>query len=94
LIAEATVDCYDEHEAITGFLTMLQDNLVVPFQTQVLGVVVDVKAVALNGAGEIVAICSRGKYRQPIAIVDLPMPANAPEGAEWVDAYRRWRRRA
>jgi hypothetical protein len=32
LIAETTVDCYNEAEAIVGFLTMMQDNLVVPFK--------------------------------------------------------------
>ena len=38
LIAEATLDCRDEQEAAIGIFTMIQDNLVVPFQTQVLGV--------------------------------------------------------
>jgi hypothetical protein len=92
LIAEATVDCYGDDEAVTGFLTMMQDNLVLPFETQILGVEVSVDALKLNRAGEIVAICSRGKHQQPIAVVDLPLPTKAPEGAEWIDAYRRWRR--
>lgn len=92
LAAEATIDCYNEDEEVTGFLTMIQDNLVVPFQTQVLGVEVTVDHVELNAVGEIVAICSRAKHRQPIAIVDLPMPVKAPDGAEWIEAYRYWRR--
>jgi hypothetical protein len=62
-----------------------------PFRTAVLGVDVTVDEIKLNAAGEIVAICSRGAHRQPIAIVDLPMSARVPEGAEWIDAYRRWR---
>lgn len=74
-----------------GFLTMMQDNLVVPFRTEVLGMEVTVEDVELNAAGEIVAICSRGPHRQPIAVVDLPLPAEAPEGSEWIDAYRWWR---
>jgi hypothetical protein len=91
LIEEATADCYNEEEAIMGFLTMMQDDLVVPFPTEVLGVEVTVEGLELNAAGEIVAICSRGEYRQPIAVVDLPLPAETPEGADWIDAYRQWR---
>ena len=34
LIAEATVDCYNESECVTGFYTMLVDNLAVPFQLE------------------------------------------------------------
>ena len=30
LIAEATVDCYNESECVTGFYTMLEDNLGLP----------------------------------------------------------------
>ena len=92
LAAEATIDCYNEDEEVTGFLTMIQDNLAVPFQTQVLGVEVTVDNVQLNAVGEIVAICSRAKHRQSIAIVDLPMPVKAPDGTEWIEAYRHWRR--
>jgi hypothetical protein len=34
---EATVDCYDESEQVSGFYTMIADNLEVPFGTKVLG---------------------------------------------------------
>jgi len=94
LINEATTDCYNDDEAITSFFTMMEDNLVMPFQTTILGVDVTVDKVKLNAVGEIVAICSRERHRQPIAIVDLPCPPKTPEGAEWIDAYRRWRRGA
>jgi hypothetical protein len=91
LIAEATLDCRDEQEAVIGFFTMIQDNLVMPFQTQVLGVGVTVDDIGLNAAEEIVAICSRGEHCQAIALIDLPLPADAPGGVEWIEAYRRWR---
>jgi len=42
LVEEATVDCYDEAEAVVGFFTMIEDHLEVPFATVVLGV--DVKS--------------------------------------------------
>jgi len=66
LIAEATLDCRDEQEAAIGIFTMIQDNLVVPFQTQVLGVGFTVDDIGLNAAEEIVAICSRGTVRRSL----------------------------
>ena len=33
LVAEAVVDCYDEHEQLSGLFAMIQDNLAVPFDT-------------------------------------------------------------
>ena len=41
LIAEATVDAYDESEQTTRFYTMLEEHLAVPFKTDVLGVETD-----------------------------------------------------
>jgi len=48
LIAEATVDCYNDSECITGFYTMLEDHLAVPFETTVLGVRVTVQRVDMS----------------------------------------------
>ena len=90
LIAEATVDCYNESECFTGFYTMLEDNIAVPFQTVVLGVDVTVTGVDLTEDGQITAVCRRGKAKQRIPILDLPLPTPPPKGAEWIDAYRRW----
>jgi hypothetical protein len=90
LIAEATVDCYNESECVTGFFTMLVDSLTVPFRTVVLGVDVTVTGLDLTEDGQIIAACRRGTATQGIPILDLPLPTPPPEGAEWVDAYRRW----
>ena len=90
MIEEATVDAYDESEQVGGFLVMIDDHLAVPFETTVLGVPVSVKAFDLTERGEIVAICSRGRIRQPIPILDLVLPSPPPAGAEWIEAYRYW----
>jgi hypothetical protein len=90
MVEDATVDCHDEDEQASGLYTMIADNLALPFQTVVLGVDVTVEDVDLTDRGEIVALCSRGQFRQPISILDLPLPVPPPEGAEWIDAYRRW----
>jgi hypothetical protein len=90
LIAEATVDCYNESEEITGIFTMLEEELAVPFMTKLLGVEVTVERVDLNDAGEIVVVCRRGREHQRTPVLDLPLPKPTPRGAEWIDAYRRW----
>jgi hypothetical protein len=91
LVDEATVDAYGEDEEETGLFTMVQDHLAMPFITTVLGVEVNVVGVDLTASG-IVAICSRGKQRQPIQILDLPLPTPEPEGVQWIEAYRHWAR--
>ena len=93
LIEEATVDAYDESEQKAGFFTMLENHLAVPFSTEVLGMTVTVETIDMTDDEEIVAVCVRGKSRQPIRILELPLPEPPPEGAEWIDAYRRWARR-
>ena len=90
MVEEATVDCYNESEQITGLFTLIEDELRVPFKTQVLGVEVMVERVDLNGEDQIVAICSRKKLRQSIPLLDLPLPTPPPKGAEWIAAYRHW----
>lgn len=90
MVAEATVDCYNDSECVTGFYTMLEDHLAVPFQTSVLGVDVTVAKVDLTTDDTIVAVCRRGWSLQRIPILDLPLPTPPPDGAEWVEAYRHW----
>ena len=92
LIEEATVDAYDESEHTTGFFTMLENHLAVPFSTNVLGMAVTVEAIDLTDDEEIVAVCVRGRSRQPIRLLELPLPNPPPAGAEWIEAYRRWAR--
>lgn len=90
LIEEASTDAYNESEQAGGFFAMIEENLALPFVTQVLGQEVTVAKIDITKRDEIVAICSRGKAAQAIPILDLPMPKSRPEGAEWIDAYRRW----
>ena len=90
LIEEAVVDAYNESEQRTAFYTVLDENLDLPFQTEILGVKVIVARVDLTDTEEIVAICRRGHKRQTIPILDLPLPEPRPRGWEWIEAYRRW----
>jgi hypothetical protein len=90
LIRDAIVDAYSETEQKTGFCVMLEEHLVLPFKTNVLGVEVLVERVDMTEDGHIVAVCLGGKLRQRIPILELPMPEPPPEGFEWIHAYRRW----
>jgi hypothetical protein len=89
LVAEATIDCDDETECVMGFYTMIGDQLATPFLTRVLGVDVTVSGIDLSGE-QIVAVCTRGRWQQPIGILDLPLSTPPPDGAEWIEAYRHW----
>jgi hypothetical protein len=94
LVKDATVDAYNDSEQRTGLFTMIEEHLMLPFETEILGVTVSVERVDLTLAEEIVAICRRGGKRQSIPILDLPLPNAPPEGAEWIEAYRYWVRGA
>jgi hypothetical protein len=90
LIEQATVDAHDESEQTSGFFTMIEDNLLVPFDTRMLGMQVTVESVDLTEDDRIVVVCSRGGHQQRVSVLDLPLPEPAPEGAEWIEAYRVW----
>jgi hypothetical protein len=92
MIEEATVDAYGESDQATGWYTAIEGHLATPFETEVLGVPVLVERVDLDESEHIVAICRRGRNRQSIPILDLLLPTPAPEGADWIEAYRLWRR--
>lgn len=92
MVEAATVDCYNDSELTTGWFTMIESYLVLPFKTAVLGATVTVDKVDLTVNEHIVARCRRGGERQLVPILDLPLPSPPPSGSEWIEAYRRWLR--
>jgi len=92
MIEEATVDAYGDSEQIMGFFCLLEKHLQLPFNTKVLEIEVTVESLDVTDEEEIVVVCSRGKSRQRISVLDLPLPSPPPQGAEWIDAFRRWAR--
>ena len=80
LIEEATVDCYDEYEQATGLLTMIEDELEIPFTTRIFGLEVAVVAIEQDDSGlGVVAVCERQGERQRLSLSDLPL--QSPPGA-------------
>ena len=92
LVEEAITDAYGDEEQVGGFYTMMENDLQLPFETEILGVKVTVEAIDLTDAYDIVAVCRKGKSRQRIGIRELPLPSPPPAGAEWIAAYRHWRK--
>ena len=92
MIEEATIDAYDESEQATGWFTMFEERLQLPFETEVLGVRVAVEAIDQRDDNRIVAVCTRGKKKLAVGIADRPLPSPRPDGAEWIEAYRAWLR--
>jgi hypothetical protein len=92
LIEEAVVDAYGDDEQKVGLLTMMQEHLALPFSVSILGVEATVEKVDMTRDGRVVAVYQRNGIRQRIEILDLPLPKPAPAGAEWIAAYRHWRR--
>jgi hypothetical protein len=90
LVEEATIDANGEAEQATGFSSMMENDLKLPFETEVLGVAVTVESVDFAGDDRLVAVCKRGAKQQRISLKDLPLPSPLPEGAEWIAAYRHW----
>lgn len=92
MIEEATVDAYGEDEQVTGWFTMFENYLELPFETDVLGVRVSVTAIEQGDENQVVAVCKRGTKELVVGILELPLPSPSPEGAEWIEAYRIWLR--
>lgn len=90
LIEEAIVDAYTESEQRVGFYALLDERLGTPFKAEILGVTVTVERVDMTRDEKIVAICRRGRSRQRIPVLDLPLRSPRPAGAEWIEAYRSW----
>ncbi|MEU0387139.1 hypothetical protein [Streptomyces chartreusis] len=91
MIEEATVDAYGQDEQLTGFFTMIEESLAVPFTTTVLGVGVSVVGVDLAEDGRVVARCARGRSDRTSEFWTCHC-RNPPRGLAMVGAYRYWAR--
>ena len=91
LVDDALTDAYGESEQVTGFYTMLENDLHLFFEAQILGVTATVESIDITEDDQLVVVCRAGKTRQRILLSELPLPLPPPAGAEWIAAYRYWR---
>lgn len=89
LIEEATVDCHDDEECLTGFSTMIDDNLEFPFPAKVIGENVTVTE-TIEENNQIKAVCERAGKKYEVDIIDLKYDYSIVKGSEWIEAYREW----
>ncbi len=89
LIEEATVDCHDESECLSGFVVMIEDNLDFPFVAKVIGEEVTVIGIT-EGRDNILAECERKGKKYDVDILDIEFTSMV-KGSEWIDAYKKWK---
>lgn len=90
LIDVITVDCYNDDEAVTAFLTVFEEEVAVPALATVMGMPVEVLAYDCQGdPPEMMARCRSGTAAQWLALRDLVFDPGTP--AAWIHAaFRQW----
>lgn len=79
LIAEITVDCYNEDEALTGFECAFDEEVRFPIPGIVVGEDVNVHAISqADGRRELLAICKRGDRTFKVALLDVEIATPTP----------------
>ena len=90
LIAEITIDCYDEDEALSAFENAFDEEASFPISAVVVGQEIEVLSVGTSdGRRELIATCQRAGQRHHIALLDINIHANQP-ASRLLAAYRRW----
>jgi hypothetical protein len=90
MIEEALVDAYGESEQITAFYTMIEENMIFPFESVILGAKVQIEKVDLTDDERIVFVCRRERERLLLDIRELQYSNTPPDGWKWIEAYRHW----
>ncbi len=90
LIAEITIDCYDENEALSAFENAFDEESSFPIPAVVVGEDVEVLSIGTsNGRRELIATCQRAGHHHHIALLDINIPPDQPASG-LAAAYRRW----
>jgi len=72
------VDTYGESEQVTGFYTMMENSLRLPFETEILGMTVTVESIDIAEDDQLVAVCRKDKTKQRISLSEPPLPCRFP----------------
>lgn len=90
LIAEITIDCYGENEALSAFENAFDDEAPFPIPATVVDEDIEVLSIGTrNGRRELIATCQRAGQRHQIALLDINIDADQP-ASRLLAAYRRW----
>jgi len=90
LIAEITVDCHDEDEALSAFENAFDEELSFPVPALLIGEKIEVLSIStMDGRRELIATCRHAGQRHHIALLDINIPPDQPV-SHLIAAYRRW----
>lgn len=90
LIAEATVDAYDEDEQLMGFEAAFDEDANFPCPGTIVGEQVQVLSVSRGDhRQELIATCQRNGRHYEIALLDIELNADH-NTSRLIAAYRRW----
>ena len=90
LIADITVDCYDEGEQLTAFENAFDEDANFPCPGTLIGESIEVLSVSTkNNRRELIATCRHGGHRYEVALLDITLDAD-PTTSRLLAAYRRW----
>lgn len=90
LIAEITIDAYDEDEALQAFENAFDEDARFPLQGTAIGEDITVLSVGQSsGRHELIATCTRDERRYEIALLDITIHAD-PTVSRLLAAYHRW----
>lgn len=93
LIEEVIVDAYGHYEQLSSFCQVFEDDARFPFRGRVVGVDVDVTAVAFDGDERhgLLANCHRAGEHHTVSLLDVTPVGPLPlETRRLIEAYRRW----
>jgi len=90
----ATVDAYDPCEQHSGLLTMIEDELTLPFKAKVLGELVAVVGMEWpdNDSLGLDLVCEHNGERHRIEARSVHLQSPLPQGHLFLAAYLDWKR--
>ena len=93
MIDEATVDCYDEHEAFVGVVCYLTDEMSFPFRAKWLGDVVEVIGIDNEESGyenEVIAQILTDDDEYTVSLDELESMPGDTVNIKYLEMYEYW----
>ncbi len=95
LVAEATIDCYDEEEEFWGMITALGDELGFPITASLIGERVELIGIDSKASSSHRGIVARVRYKNQeysVSLADLQISDANSHNIAWLAAYHYWLR--
>ena len=93
MIEEATVDCYDEHEAFMGVVYYLADKMSFPFRAKWLGDVVEVIGIddeESSSEKEVMAQILTEGDEYTVGLDELELMPDDTKNGKFLEMYKYW----